>query len=78
MNDQNISNKKPVDLPSTGFVRLPQILSVIPIGKSTWWSWVKSGKAPQAHKLGERTTAWRSEDIIKLIEELGKQEEAAQ
>lgn len=77
MNDQNISNHKSVELPSIGYVRLALILTVIPIGKSTWWNWVQSGKAPQPVKLGPRTTAWRSEDIHKLIEELGKQGEAA-
>ena len=55
--------------PQEGFVRLPQILSVIPVSASTWWRGVKSGKYPQPVKLGERTTAWRVEDIRTLIEE---------
>ncbi len=58
-------------LPATGFVRLPQILSVIPIGKSTWWAGVRSGRYPKGVALSERTTAWRAEDIHKLINELG-------
>ncbi len=24
-------------LPETGFVRLPQVLKVFPVSKSTWW-----------------------------------------
>lgn len=55
-------------LPETGFLRLPQILRLIPIGKSTWWSWVACGKAPPAVKLGAKTTAWRAEDIYKLLD----------
>ncbi len=55
-------------LPKTGFVRLPQILAIIPVGKSTWWAGVKSGKFPKPVKLGARTTAWRAEDIRELIE----------
>ncbi len=54
-------------LPVTGFVRLPQILNVIPVGRSSWWAGVKSGKYPQPIKLGENTTAWKAEDIHALI-----------
>jgi prophage regulatory protein len=56
-------------LPQTGFVRLPVILSVYPVGKSTWWAGVKSGRFPKSVKLGPRVTAWRVEDIRSLIEE---------
>lgn len=58
------------ELPQTGFVRLPQILLHIPVSRSTWWAGVKSGKYPAAIKLGENTTAWRAEDIHKLIADL--------
>lgn len=54
-------------LPQTGFVRLPQILAVIPVSRSTWWAWVKSGKAPPSRKLGPKMTAWKVEDIRALI-----------
>lgn len=43
-------------------------LVLILIGKSTWWAGVKSGKFPQPVKLGARTTAWRVEDIRKLMD----------
>lgn len=62
--------------PQEGFVRLPQILAVIPISASTWWRWVRTGKAPQSVKLSERTTAWRVEDIRTLIEEYSEKEGA--
>jgi predicted DNA-binding transcriptional regulator AlpA len=65
-------------LPETGYLRLPQIIgdatadppvpAVIPVGKSTWWEGVKSGRFPRAVKLGPRITAWRVEDIRALIE----------
>lgn len=55
-------------LPQTGFVRLPQILAVYPIGRSTWWAGVKSGKYPQPVKISSRCTAWKAEDIRALIE----------
>ncbi len=57
-------------LPETGFVRLPQILSHIPVGRSTWLAGVKSGKYPAPHKLGPNITAWKAEDIHALIAKL--------
>ena len=58
------------ELPKTGFVRLSAFQGpdkAIPIGKSTWWEGVKSGRYPQPVKLGPRITAWRVEDIRNLI-----------
>ena len=67
-------------LPQTGYLRLPQIIgnakakppipAVIPVGKSTWWQGVKDGRFPKPVKLGPRTTAWRVEDVIALVERL--------
>ena len=57
--------------PSTGFVRLPSIIAPsgpIPVSKSTWWAGIKDGRFPKPVKLGPRITAWRVEDIRKLIE----------
>ncbi|PIZ31038.1 MAG: transcriptional regulator [Alphaproteobacteria bacterium CG_4_10_14_0_8_um_filter_53_9] len=54
-------------LPETGFMRLPEILRIFPVGKSTWWAKVKSGEYPQPVKLGPRITAWRVEDIRELL-----------
>jgi prophage regulatory protein len=68
-------------LPEVGFVRLPQIVgdpeaeppipAIIPVGVSSWWAGVKSGRYPQPVKLGPRTTCWRVSDIRKLIEQNG-------
>lgn len=54
-------------LPETGFVRLSTVLKLIPIGKSSWWAGVKSGRYPKPVKLSTRTTAWRVEEIRNLI-----------
>ena len=54
-------------LPSEGFVRLPVVVKVLGIGKTTWWVGIKEGRFPQPVKLGPRTTAWRVEDIRALI-----------
>lgn len=54
-------------LPPEGFVRLPVIIRVMGIGKTTWWAGVREGRFPKPVKLGPRTSAWRVEDIRALI-----------
>lgn len=63
-------NKRPfAGLPDEGYVRLKQVLEVIPVSKSTWWNGVREGRFPRSTKLGPRTTVWLASDIRKLIEE---------
>lgn len=59
-----------IQLPKSGFARLPVVLNIIPVSKSTWWAGIKSGKYPAGIKLSERVTAWRVEDIHALISQL--------
>jgi hypothetical protein len=66
-------------LPETGFLRIPQIIGdpnaeppippIIPVGKSTWWEGVRTGRFPAPVKLGPRITAWRVEDVRRLVAE---------
>ena len=56
-------------LPHTGYLRLPQVLRLFPVSRSTWWAGVRIGRYPQPTRaLGARITAWRVEDIRALIE----------
>jgi hypothetical protein len=67
-------------LPAEGFLRERQILGdknanppippVVPVGKTSWWAGVKAGRYPRPYKLGPRTTAWRVEDIRRLLERM--------
>jgi len=59
-----------IQMPEAGFMRLNQILAIIPVSKSTWWAKVKSGDYPQPVKLSECTTAWQVKDINNLIQQL--------
>lgn len=52
------------------FLRLPDVLVIIPVSKSTWWAGIKTGKFPKPVKLTERTSAWRRSDIDQLVERL--------
>ncbi len=71
------------ELPSLGFLRLNQIIGdpkadppippIIPVGKSTWWDGVQSGRFPKPVKLGKRITAWRVEDIRDYIDRMANE-----
>lgn len=54
-------------LPEIGFVRLPTILRIIPVSRSTFLARVKTGEYPKACKIGPKISAWRVEDIRALI-----------
>lgn len=62
-------NTPPID----PLLRLPQVLAIVPVGRSTWWNWVSTGKAPKGIKLGEKTTAWRKSSIQKFVDDLDKE-----
>lgn len=55
-------------LPDTGFLRQPQVLSFVPISKSTLWRRVHARTFPEPVKLSERVTVWRAEDIRRWIQ----------
>lgn len=62
------------DLIKNRLLRLPEVLSLIPISKSSWWAGIKNGNFPQPVKISPRCTAWRSEDIHTLIAQIEKGE----
>ncbi len=65
--------------PSTGFLRLSAIIAPngpIPVSKSTWWQGVRDGRFPKPVKLGPRTTAWRVEDVLAVIQQINASGEA--
>jgi len=67
------NNSSPRPLPSEGFVRLPQILAVLGLGKTTFLDGVKAGRFPAPVKLGPRLTVWRVEDIRDLIARVSRE-----
>ncbi len=48
-------------------LRLPQVLELVPVSKSTWWLGVRDGRFPKPVKLGRRTTCWRESEILALF-----------
>ena len=60
-------------LPETGFLRQRQVLSFVPISKSTLWRRVQSRTFPAPVKLSSHVTAWRVEDVRRWIDDQGRQ-----
>ena len=64
-----------IHIPTTGFLRLPQVLRIFPVGKSSWWRGIKEGRYPKPVKIAPRTSAWRAADIAALMDSLGGTED---
>lgn len=58
-----MTQQAPID--PNRLIRLPEVLSIIPVKKSTWWLWCKQNRAPAPIRLG-RCTCWRYSDVIAL------------
>lgn len=64
-------------LPDTGFLRQPQVLTFVPISKSTLWRRIQARTFPAPLKLSPRVTVWRAEDIrVWIAQQLPGAEEA--
>ena len=46
---------------------------IIPVSRSSWYKGIAEGRYPKPVKLSERASAWKIEDIRKLIDELNQQ-----
>ena len=50
------------------FLRLPEVLKIYPVGRTSWWGGIKAGKYPRPVHLTPRTVAWYSGDIEALVQ----------
>lgn len=53
-----------------GFLKLPEVLTLIPVSKTTWWDGIKAGRFPKGYKLSENTTGWDVVEIRALISKI--------
>lgn len=58
------------DAQQMGLFRLPKVLSIVPVSRSSWWAGVKTGRYPAPVKISARSVAWRHEDIASLLDSL--------
>ena len=57
--------------PLDGYLRLHDVLKLFPVSRTAWWHGIREGRYPAGYKLSTRTTAWRVEDIRKLLVAVG-------
>lgn len=61
-------------LPIKRFFRLPKVLDIVSISRSSWYAGIKAGKYPPGVKIGPNTRAWTDEEIDALIQKLAGQQ----
>jgi predicted DNA-binding transcriptional regulator AlpA len=57
---------------AVAFLRLPQVLALVPIGRSTLFDKIKRGEFPKQIKLGPKTSVWKREDIDAYIAKMSE------
>lgn len=60
----------PAPLPDDGFVRLPSILAVLGISKTSFLDGIKAGKYPAGKLLSPRCRVWSVKEIRALLSQL--------
>lgn len=44
-------------------IKLPEVLKMVPVGKTTWYGLISKNEAPAPIHLGARSVAWDKADI---------------
>lgn len=52
------------------YLKLPQVLAIVPVSRSTWYRGIQQGIYPRAVKVSHRASAWRLSDVNRSIENL--------
>lgn len=55
-----------------GYLRVRQILALIPVSKSQIYAWVTAGVLPPATKISPKIAAWKVSTINALIERIDR------
>lgn len=69
----SINSSGPVASPLPQFdrlIRLREVLTMIPVSRSTFYAEVKKGSYPKPHKIGQRISVWRFSTICILADSI--------
>lgn len=67
---QSVSYRR-IDLDQPGFLRLKEVLTILPISRAAWYAGIQSGRYPPPVSLGgRRSVGWSTLAIKMLIDEL--------
>ena len=57
------------------YLREPQVLKIIPMGRVTLWRRIKAGDFPPGKLISKRIRAWRASDIQSFMDSLEEKKE---
>ena len=58
----------PATLPETGYIRISQLVKIIPFSASTIWRKSRNGSFPKPYKLSEQVSAWKNLEILEWMD----------
>ncbi len=58
--------------PSNRFIRMPELMKILGVSRSSVWNYCKSGNFPQPHKISPRLVGWLESDVQSWIETRAK------
>lgn len=61
----------PLPLSIPHLMRERQVLQHFPVSRSELWNRVREGRFPAPIKLSPKVAAWRSQDILRVLQEYG-------
>jgi len=67
MSDHTTTKHASTELAAKGLLRLPEVLKIIPVSRSTWYLGVKSRAYPAPVRIGRRAVAWRRPEVEALV-----------
>jgi len=67
MSDHATAKHASTELANKGLLRLPEVLKIIPVSRSTWYLGVKNRDYPAPVKIGRRAVAWHPHEIQALV-----------
>jgi len=63
MSDHATAKHASTELANKGLLRLPEVLKIIPVSRSTWYLGVKNRDYPAPVRIGRRAVAWRRHEV---------------
>lgn len=69
---ETTSVNPPLELAASDrIVRLPELLAIFQISRTTAYAWQKTGRLPRSVALGPRARGWKLSDIARFLASLG-------
>lgn len=53
-----------------GYLRLRDVLKLVPVSRATWWAGIRDGRFPAGSKLGPKIRVWRKSEIVELLDRI--------